>query len=469
MCPDSCYPDFPKGFPALKESGATRPEMHKDQTDMTRIDSPETFSADYRAPGERDADKIYFSQPFRALAGKSQVHAPRAHDTIRSRLTHTIEVSRVAASLATHIAASIGPEKFNTGLLPRAIDTIRDAAVAGALMHDIGNTPFSHPGEKAVRNFFTNTPEGRTLISRLREEEKPAFLAFHGNMQAFRIATRSGWRGTMNLTPLTLAAFAKYPAGVQSDHCRIGLFHSSLEDWSKVAESLDIGQISPNVWHRHPISYITEAADDICYLTADLEDAATLDIIPATDVLTFLKAIAGPVALTGSNNSRSLFHQPEINARIKARNEIHFYRSQAIQRLIQLCTIEAHASASMLISPHKYGTRMKPLVSLVPLHETLSKIRKYSSEHIYDRRLSNLLPWDQADHSDPTPENRKHLQNACVHIARELLTPGSQPTTLRKLIDDSILDETDSLAHQLVDVATSLSDNAAYNLGSTET
>lgn len=452
---------------------------------MSGTFDPNILTSDFRTPGERDRDKITFSQPFRALAGKAQVHSPETHDDIRSRLTHSLEVSCVAGSLGTHVAHAIGPEKIPTGLLPRDAQSIRNAVGAGALMHDIGNTPFSHPGEEAVRLFFEKHPNGQKIISHLPAEEQPAFLNFHGNMQAFRIATTSGWKGSMNLTPLTLAAFCKYPTvrGVKTEGKprRIGIFYSDRKEWRKIARELGLSPIKsarkiprdPTAsddpdhhthldWHRHILSYITEAADDICYLTADLEDAATLGIISVSTVLNFLKSLCPSNIKTETpDNHRSIFHEDGMmyaTETQRERNMIRYYRSQAITQLILECTEAAIKNRHKLLMPERYGIAPS-LMSEIAIQDKLKEIRNFSQKHIYDHRVSTLMPGENTD-----PDNIHRMYKTCALMAQEILHPGSTSDDIRKVLDESCLDPAANEAHKIVDAVTSLSDTAATRL-----
>ena len=233
---------------------------------------------DLRSPFEKDIDKVTFSHHFRLLAGKSQVHYPLASATIRNRLTHSLEVSRIAASLTKQILSFIPARELAANVPDITDKDLINAASAASLLHDVGTTPFAHPTEKVIRRFFQTSQDAINLFDPSNEKHRPDFENFDANMQTFRIATRNGTHPSMRLTPLTLAAMLKYPCMTTNGDTKAGIFQTSEQEYKEVLKNSQKQTSHPDIWKRHPLAHITEAADDIAYLIADIEDAAMLNL-----------------------------------------------------------------------------------------------------------------------------------------------------------------------------------------------
>ncbi len=240
---------------------------------------------DDRSEFKRDSDRLLFSAPFRRLQNKTQVFPLPGSVFVHNRLTHSLEVSSVGMSLGNDVSrqlTSIRPEL--KGTLFEEIGTIVSSA---CLAHDMGNPPFGHSGEKAIQSFFKEGP-GQFL----KKEVSPDFWSdithFEGNANAFRLLTNrfKGRReGGFVLTYSTLASIVKYPysSNFAGKKGKFGFFHSEKEVYKKIANDLGIIQIgtTPDVeiYARHPLVYLVEAADDICYEIMDIEDAHKLRIL----------------------------------------------------------------------------------------------------------------------------------------------------------------------------------------------
>ncbi len=240
---------------------------------------------DDRSEFKRDYDRLIFSSAFRRLQNKTQVFPLPGSIFVHNRLTHSLEVASVGMSLGNDISRRIiqkRPELKDT--LFEEIGTIVSAA---CLAHDLGNPPFGHSGEKAIQTFFS---EGAGQI--VKPKVSPAFwddiTHFEGNANAFRILTHrfKGRRaGGFVMTYSMLAAIVKYPfaSHYAGDHGKFGFFDSEAASYEKVAEELGIlrksEQGEPLCYARHPLVYMVEAADDICYEIMDIEDSHKLKIL----------------------------------------------------------------------------------------------------------------------------------------------------------------------------------------------
>lgn len=228
----------------------------------------------------RDCDRIVFSSAFRRLQDKTQVFPLAKNDYVRTRLTHSLEVASVGRSLgmlAAEVIARKQPE-FKTVAQPHDVGTI---VAAACLAHDIGNPPFGHSGEAAIQEWF----ESGCDLSALNEVEREDLRKFEGNAQGFRTLCRlqhAPQRGGLQLTCAVLGAFTKYPRasvvdGVQTSGVsgkKFGFMHSEAELFAEVADELGLRKKpgAGQAWYRHPLAFLVEAADDICYHIMDIED-----------------------------------------------------------------------------------------------------------------------------------------------------------------------------------------------------
>ena len=240
---------------------------------------------DDRSEFKRDYDRLIFSAPFRRLQNKTQVFPLPGSIFVHNRLTHSLEVASVGMSFGMDVSTLLcerHPEL--RGTLFEQIGTIVSAA---CLAHDMGNPPFGHSGERAIQTFFTEGA-GNYLQSRLSKRFWDDITHFEGNANAFRLLTHrfNGRRiGGFVMTYATLASIVKYPfaSSLAGNHGKFGFFSSEEETYIKVADELEIMKLSPSGapirYARHPLVYLVEAADDICYEIMDIEDAHKLKIL----------------------------------------------------------------------------------------------------------------------------------------------------------------------------------------------
>ena len=240
-----------------------------------------------RSDFQRDYDRLIFSSPFRRLQNKTQVFPLPGHVFVHNRLTHSLEVSSVGRSLGNEIAIRL-KERYDDLQLWHKFDDIRDIVAAACLCHDLGNPPFGHSGEKTIATFFSEGP-GQVLRGRLGNHEWSDLVNFEGNANSFRLLThqfKGRRKGGMAMTYSTLASIVKYPyssahAGAKG---KFGFFASEEQIFRKVAGQLRLPELEPGRFARHPLVYILEAADDICYQIMDIEDAHRLRILSTDEV-----------------------------------------------------------------------------------------------------------------------------------------------------------------------------------------
>ena len=240
---------------------------------------------DDRSEFKRDYDRLIFSSAFRRLQNKTQVFPLPGSIFVHNRLTHSLEVASVGMSIGNDISRRViqkRPELKET--LVEEIGTIVSAA---CLAHDLGNPPFGHSGEKAIQTFFSEGP-GQKIKSMVSSELWDNITHFEGNANAFRILThrfKGRRQGGFVMTYSMLASIVKYPFAscLAGNHGKFGFFASETESYRKIADELGIFCKSapgePLKYARHPLVYMVEAADDICYEIMDIEDSHKLKIL----------------------------------------------------------------------------------------------------------------------------------------------------------------------------------------------
>lgn len=240
---------------------------------------------DDRSEFKRDYDRLIFSSAFRRLQNKTQVFPLPGSIFVHNRLTHSLEVASVGMSIGNDISRRIiqkRPELKDT--LVEEIGTIVSAA---CLAHDLGNPPFGHSGEKAIQTFFSEGP-GQKIKSMVSSKFWDDITHFEGNANAFRILThrfKGRRQGGFVMTYSMLASIVKYPfaSSLAGNHGKFGFFASEADSYRKIADELGIFCKSapgePLKYARHPLVYMVEAADDICYEIMDIEDSHKLKIL----------------------------------------------------------------------------------------------------------------------------------------------------------------------------------------------
>lgn len=256
-------------------------------------DGPKVAPEDFRGPFAIDQDRILFTSSFRRLSKKTQVHPLTRNDHIHNRLTHSMEVACVARTLAVHVGnflkendhLPLGVEPYNIG----------EIVYAACLVHDIGNPPFGHAGESAIQDWFAD-PVNNRYVEQLDPMEKADFQSFDGNAQGLRVVTaleNNKDRGGLRLTFPTIAAFVKYPRSAHAAQVEKKKKFNYYQAEEKMFDEIfsELGLKNGSVYLRHPLAYLTEAADDICYRIIDMEDARELKIITYNDFRNVIEPI----------------------------------------------------------------------------------------------------------------------------------------------------------------------------------
>ena len=253
-------------------------ELHREDSQM-------------RSDFQRDFDRMIFSSPFRRMQNKTQVFPLPGSVFVHNRLTHSLEVSTVGRSISREVIQRMNKKGLN-GTEQERLEHIPDIVATACLCHDLGNPPFGHSGEKTISTWFSEGP-GKGLEHELTPQQWNDLINFEGNANSFRLLTHQfvGRRkGGFAMTYSTLGTLVKYPwtslnAGEKG---KFGFFTSEEEHYRKVAQWLGIPEISPGVFARHPLVYLMEAADDICYQIMDIEDSHRLNILTTEEATSYL-------------------------------------------------------------------------------------------------------------------------------------------------------------------------------------
>jgi dGTPase len=363
---------------SLKRYGDTHKRLRKEQ-DETRLG----FEVDY--------DRIIFSSEFRSLQDKTQVIPLSKTDFVHTRLTHSLEVSVVGRSLGRKVGQRL-LEKYPHLHNIHGYQIIDFGAIvaAAALAHDIGNPPFGHSGEKAIGEFF-KTGIGKKFKTHLTEKEYQDLCDFEGNANGFKILTesRQGREGGLRLSYATLGTFMKYPKESlpkkPTNHIadkKYGFFQSEKKAFVEVATELGLKQISNgnNIrYARHPLTFLVEAADDICYTIIDFEDGINLGWIQEEYALEYL-----------INLVRDTINKDNYNSLTNTEDRISYLRALTINTLINEVveifmnhedTILQGEFEKALLDMSKYKAQIKDIINI-----SIKNI--YNSKDVVDKEIA---------------------------------------------------------------------------------
>tara|TARA_Y100001935_G_C17311646_1_gene516946 strand:- start:4670 stop:6028 length:1359 start_codon:yes stop_codon:yes gene_type:complete len=292
-----------------------------------------------RTDFQRDFDRIVFSSAFRRMQDKTQVFPLSKVDYVRTRLTHSLEASSIGRSLGTLVGEQIIKRHKLTDFEAADFGSI---CAAACLAHDIGNPPFGHSGEDAIRHWASTSDYGSVRIAGLENNQREDFLQFEGNAQGFRIVTRlqnPDNFGGLQLTYATLAAFTKYPresylgqkelSGVSLK--KQGFVNDDYESFRVVADNVGLIKRNNvfNAWCRHPLAFLVEAADDTAYRVIDLEDGYRLGYFDYQEVTeAFLNVLP----------NREEQYQRIQSIREK-KDRVEFLRAVVINEIISQCLV----------------------------------------------------------------------------------------------------------------------------------
>lgn len=309
-------------------------KRHGDKNKRLRKEQDET-----RLGFEVDFDRIIFSSSFRSLQDKTQVIPLSKTDFVHTRLTHSLEVSVVGRSLGRSVGKKVlEKHPYLSEIHGYRFNDFGAIVAAAALSHDIGNPPFGHSGEKAIGEYF-KTGKGNVYKTQLTDKEYQDLIDFEGNANGFRILTetRQGISGGLRLSYATLGAFMKYPKEslpkrptAQISDKKFGFFQSEKQLFADVAQELGLIQKRQGddiSFSRHPLTFLVEAADDICYTIIDFEDGINLGLIQEEFALEYLIKLV--------KNSINIQKYHEL---ITIEDRLGYLRALSISTLIQDAT-----------------------------------------------------------------------------------------------------------------------------------
>jgi len=350
-------------------SGSERADVWKRLLTTERLfDEGVIAAAEGRSEFERDHDRVVFSSAFRRLKDKTQVFPLSPTDYTRTRLTHSLEASCVGRSLGQEAANVLR----RTGRLTQTLDVATLVATA-CLAHDIGNPPFGHSGEDAICRWA----ESRRELLKVDAPEHRDFETFEGNAQGFRIMTRLQnrlRRGGIRPTLALLGAMSKYPrsstpsrppmAGRASEK-KYGFFQDDTSAAIEAFTKLGMVQREPGMFARHALAFLTEAADDICYVVMDLEDAFKLKIVSFDVAGEWLRhLIAAP-------------KQPR--AEYRTSSELARLRAAAVHDMTMACAKVFEDNLEGI----EDSTFDKPLISETQFAAAHKELKAFEVKHVY--------------------------------------------------------------------------------------
>jgi len=350
---------------SLKRSGDTQKRPREAQ-DETRLG----FDVDF--------DRIIFSSAFRSLQDKTQVIPLSETDFVHTRLTHSLEVSVVGRTLGRRVGRVLLERHPNLVALGYTFNDFGAIVAAASVTHDIGNPPFGHSGEKAIGEYF-KTGNGAKYKGKLTDKEYQDLIDFEGNANGFKILTesREGVFGGLRLSYATLGAFLKYPKESlpknPTNHIvdkKYGFFQSEKQEFLDVVENLGMLQKSAEAisFYRHPLAYLVEAADDICYTIIDFEDGINLGLIEEEFALEYMIKLVKDTI--DSKKYHSLKHKTD---------RVSYLRALAIGVLInEAVAIFLENEAAILA-----GTFEKSLLEKCAYEAQINDIIKISVAKIY--------------------------------------------------------------------------------------
>lgn len=343
----------------------------------TGQENKETSGLSDRTQFQRDFDRLIFSSPFRRLQDKTQVFPLPGSIFVHNRLTHSLEVSSVGRSLGNNISRYlVDSESVKSDL----VFEIGSVVAAACLAHDLGNPPFGHSGEKAISHYFINGV-GSEYKNDVTESEWKDLINFEGNANALRILTNQfqGRRsGGFALTYTTVASIVKYPyASGLSNKKKYGFFQSEKERFFQIAITLGLLETESGVYARHPLVYLVEAADDICYQFMDIEDAHKLKILTTDETKQLLLAF-----IDSDKESNLISRVNEVFDEVTDQNEqIAYLRAIIIGKLVDACTNIFWSHHSDILEGKFTGALIDYLPE--PLNQAMIKCQKNAYNKIY--------------------------------------------------------------------------------------
>lgn len=330
---------------------------------------------DARTEFQRDFDRIVFCSAFRRLQDKTQVFPLARNDYVRTRLTHSLEVSSVGRTLGVMVGDAVIRHYQLTDIHAQDFGAI---VAAACLAHDIGNPPFGHAGEDAIRLWFKHSELAQRILQTLNTAQQQDFLQFEGNAQGFRLLTRlqnANNAGGLQLTCATLGTFSKYPRASFLDTAvtdsiafkKFGFYQQDKDLFAEVASRNELRSVRAEAWSRHPLAYLVEAADDICYAIVDIEDGFRLNRLSFDETLTLLRPLV---------ETRDIQRLDNIGG---AQAKIEFLRAKAIGCVIEQVS-DCFLRHEQSILAGDFG---KELLVCIDSAEQIARLKQKASEAVY--------------------------------------------------------------------------------------
>jgi dGTPase len=455
---------------------------------------------------QSDRGRLLYSASFRRLQQKAQVFSLESNAAVRSRLTHSIEVSHVGRYLVSKISELLKTAEFESVVKKEHLEfwqdrilPISDIVETACLMHDIGNPPFGHFGESAIANWFTNNEiddviyrslkvkdrDDKEIVSRLTSD----FKYFDGNPQGFRIITKLQNSGTdqygLNLTCTQLAAFLKYvyspstKEALESDRPfakKIGFFDTEAQQILDVWKTLNM---APHT--RHPLGYLMEASDDISYCISDIEDGIEKGIIQESTFIDFLenglKEINNPSELTSRVLEKIQSPRDGLSSFLQTKTEL-------INQLVKNTSEKFISNLNALID----GKHDQELINKgSESHSVLKILKDFTSLHIFTsaeaesielagysiikgllNSFSPLLSLPKVSFDALVTKNNNFIKNNDLDIEKRLfnLLPNKHVSaySIAIKVDENLESEWIHRAHLIVDYISGMTDNFALEV-----
>tara|TARA_R110001583_G_scaffold69148_3_gene196295 strand:+ start:1277 stop:2608 length:1332 start_codon:yes stop_codon:yes gene_type:complete len=425
---------------SLKRYGDTQKRL-RNQQDETRLG----FEVDY--------DRIIFSDSFRSLQDKTQVVPLSKTDFVHTRLTHSLEVSVVARTLGRVVGEQVLKKHPELNELGYKMNDFGAIVATAALAHDIGNPPFGHNGEKAIGEYFKNG-NGQKYKDQLTAKEWQDLIDFEGNANGFRILTESkeGVEGGLRLSYATLGTFIKYPKESlpkkptnQIADKKFGIFQSEIPFFNNVAHELGLiasGKDGNVAYKRHPLAYLVEAADDICYTIIDFEDGINLGLIEEEFALEYLiKLVKDNInsekyyQLKHKKDRLSYLRALAIGTLISEASKVFLENEDAILKgeypysLLEKCKYEAQINDIIKLSVEKIYKSREVVEKELAGYAIITKLLDVFLTAInnkfegtltnYDKLIVSLLPENL---KEPKIERYQRIMDICGFVAS--LTDG---------------------------------------------
>ena len=409
----------------------------------------------------RDYDRVVFSSQFRKLQNKTQVFPLPGAVFVHNRLTHSLEVASVGRSLGKAVGerlAKLHKEAFSENIADFYRFELSDVIQTACLAHDIGNPPFGHFGEEAIRAFF-KTYFSENSETGFSERQINDLTKFEGNANAFRILTNIFLQSGLKLTYTTLVSIIKYPSDSvsgfdkkQLNTKKSGFFDAEMGHFKNIVKELGLirEESGREVYSRHPFVYLVEAADDICYRIIDLEDAFKLNVISYQEAESLLL----PLFEFDSSKDYIVNKIPQIPDEGK---KLSLLRAMLINLLTQKCTDAFLSHEKELLN----GQLNKSLIDLIDEHSigVLKQIDRFSFEKIYNH--SSVIEKELAGY---------HVINGLLEdfIGAIRFTDAARSQKILKLIPEeyqfSITDNSYQNFLQIVDFISGMTDVYAMDL-----